>query len=241
MNWDMHWLTTAFDGFLAFAPSLVAGLVILVIGYVVARVLQRVTRTVLRRVGFDHLTMRMGIASRDEPEQGSHWAGTAVFIVVLLATAMQVARTWNMTFVAVGFARLIAYVPHVIGAVVILGAALFFGSWVRDRLLRSLMLNAEGPSGGQLRLVPSVVRGGIVVVGVFMALRELQIAPEIVDVAFTVTLGAIALAGALAFGLGGREVAGRIAQSWYERRRNVSSALRTDYPSETRTAVPRGV
>jgi hypothetical protein len=63
------------------------------------------------------------------------------------------------------------------------------------------------------------VRVAILAVGAFMALRELQIAPEIVNLAFTLTLGAIALATALAFGLGGRDVAGRIAQSLYERRR----------------------
>jgi hypothetical protein len=53
--------------------------------------------------------------------------------------------------------------------------------------------------------------------GAFMALRELQIAPEIVTIAFTVTLAAIALAAALAFGLGSRSVAGHVTQQWYER------------------------
>jgi hypothetical protein len=50
-----------------------------------------------------------------------------------------------------------------------------------------------------------------------MALRELQIAPEIVTIAFTLTLAAIALAAALAFGLGSRNVAGQVTQQWYER------------------------
>lgn len=241
MNWDMHWLTTAFDGFLAFAPSLVAGLVILLIGYIVARVLAGVTRSLLRRVGFDRLVARMGIASADQPEIGSHAAGTAVFALVILATAMQVARTWSMTFVAVGFARLIAYVPHLIGAVLIFGAALYFGNWVRARLLRSSMLSGEraGEGAGQLRLVPSAVRGAVLVIGAFMALRELQIAPEIVDVAFTLTLGAIAVAVALAFGLGGRDVAGRIAQQWYDRRREPLTGVR-EYPAATRSAATPG-
>jgi hypothetical protein len=143
---------------------------------------------------------------------------------------MQVARTWNLTFVAVGFARLIAYVPHVIAAAVIIGVALYFGNWVRDRLARSRVLG-EG-EGAQLRFMPSIVRGGILAVGIFMALRELQIAPEIVNIAFMLMLGAIALATALAFGLGGREVAGRVAQSWYERR------LRAPGPRDVAIAGP---
>ncbi|WP_447410680.1 hypothetical protein, partial [Clostridium perfringens] len=87
-------------------------------------------------------------------------------------------------------------------AMLIFGAALLAGNWVRARLLRSSMMTGEraGERSGQLRLMPSVVRGAILVIGAFMALRELQIAPQIVDVAFTLTLGAIAVAAALAFG-----------------------------------------
>lgn len=58
-----------------------------------------------------------------------------------------------------------------------------------------------------------------VAVGSFMALRELQIAPETVSSAFVLILAAVALASALAFGLGGRDVARQMAQSWHERRR----------------------
>lgn len=244
MNWDMHWLTTAFDGFLAFLPNLVAGLVVLLVGYIVAKVLSRVTRSLLHRAGFDRLVARLGFARRDEPTLASTWAGHAVLAVVMLATIMQVARTWNMTFVAVGFAQLIAYVPHVLGALVIFGAALYLGNWVRDRLLRSPSMNTDVAGPGGVRVIPSAVRTVIVVLGGFMALRELQIAPEIVNLAFFLTLGAIALAGAIAFGLGGRDVAGRIAQSWYDRRNGAVNGSRTDYFSPTpssRGPSPRGV
>ncbi|AKU99382.1 Small-conductance mechanosensitive channel [Labilithrix luteola] len=239
MNWDMHWLSTAFDGFLGFLPNLVAGLIILLIGYLVAKVLGRVTSTVLHRAGFDRFMTRLGFVNRGESDVASVWTGKAVFAVIILGTIMQVARTWNLTFVAVGFARIIAYLPHVLGAVVIFGAAMFLGNWVRDRLLRSPIMNGDRVAAGdQMRLVPSVVRGAIITIGAFMALRELQIAPEIVSTAFTLTLGTIAVAAALAFGLGGRDVAGRIAQSWYERRR--SSVTSTDYFPSSGGPSPRG-
>ena len=249
MNWDMHWLTTAFDGFVAFLPSLVAGLVVLLIGYVVANVLARVTRSLLRRVGLDRLLARVGIVGGvvgrgGEGRPPSHWAGTTVFTVVIIATFMQVARTWNMTFVAVGFARLLEYVPHVVGAVLIFGAAMFLGNWLRDRLLRSSFLSAQA-SSQEGRLIPSVLRGVVIGIGSFMALRELQIAPEIVNLAFSLSLGAFALAAALAFGLGGRDVAGRIAQSWYERRGGNGRGVRSDYggmqPPSPGGPAPRGV
>ena len=213
-------LTTAIDGFGAFAPSLVAGLLVLVIGYIIARVLARVTQSLLRRSGFERVVTRLGLSRHYDPDDGVRWAGRAVYWVAMLVTFMQVARIWNLTFVAVGFATLIAYLPHLIAAAVILAVAVFFGNWTRDRIARSPEIGGNG-NRSELRLVPSVVRIGILAIGTFMALRELQIAPEIVNVAFTLTLGAIALAAALAFGLGGRDVAGRIAQSWYERRREM--------------------
>ena len=51
-----------------------------------------------------------------------------------------------------------------------------------------------------------------------MALQQLGIATAIVTIAFTVALSAMAVAGALAFGLGNRELAGRVTRDWYERR-----------------------
>jgi hypothetical protein len=140
-----------------------------------------------------------------------------VLFIVVIATLMQVSRVWDLTFVADGLARIIAYVPHVLGAAVVFAIALLLGNWVRDRMTRRAGAGAE-PRTIDFNLLPSAVRAGILAIGSFMALRELQIAPEIVNAAFIAAVAAIAIASALAFGLGGREVAGRIAKSWYERR-----------------------
>jgi uncharacterized membrane protein HdeD (DUF308 family) len=63
-----------------------------------------------------------------------------------------------------------------------------------------------------------LARGAVYVIAGFMALQQLGIATAIVTTAFTVALSAMAIAGALAFGLGNRELAGRITKDWYERR-----------------------
>jgi hypothetical protein len=114
-----------------------------------------------------------------------------------------------------GIAVILAYVPHLIGAAVIFGAALFFGNFVRDRILSGPATTGDV---SQRPLVAGAIRAGILALGAFMALRELQIAPQIVTLAFSLTLGAIALAAALAFGLGSRDVAGRVARRWVDKR-----------------------
>jgi hypothetical protein len=223
MNTTIHWLTTAFDGLVSFLPNLVAGLIILLVGWLIAAILARVTRALARRLGFDRLLVKLGVATQGEAYAGSRWLGSIVYAVVMLVAVMQASRAWKLDFVANGLAAIIAYLPHVLAATLVFGASLFIGNWVRDRFYRPRAVEPEatgvatvGPAAP--RILPELVRGVIIAVGAFMALRELQIAPELVNVAFILTLGALAVAGALAFGLGGREVAGRVAQSWWDRR-----------------------
>ncbi len=231
MDTTLHWLRTAFDGIIAFLPHLVAGLAVLLLGYVLSRILAGITRTVARRLGFDRFVARLGIRDLGGAERRppSHHLGSAVFFVAFVATLMQTARAWQLDFIANGLARFIAYLPHVLAACVVFAVALFAGNWVRDRLARprpvtTAGIEVETPGA---RVMPGAVRAAILGVGAFMALRELQIAPEIVNAAFIATIGAVAVAAAIAFGLGGRDVAGRITQSWYERRATLRRATTT--------------
>jgi hypothetical protein len=65
----------------------------------------------------------------------------------------------------------------------------------------------------------------VIVLAIFMALQELGIATEIVTTAFAIVFGALALAFALSFGLGNRELAGQITREWYERLRAEREAI----------------
>ncbi len=230
MNSTMHWFTTAFDGAVGFIPSLFAGVLILLVGYVVAKVLASVTRALLSRIGYDRFLAKIGLVDSSESRVGTRWTGSAVYALVMLAAVMQAARAWNLQMVASGVAALIAYIPHLIGAAVIFAAALYFGDWVRGRMARG-----EGARLGQKPLVASAVRAAVLALGAFMALRELQIAPEIVTIAFTITLAAIALAAALAFGLGSRNVAGQMTQQWVDRQASAGNGVTKEGAPTTQT------
>jgi hypothetical protein len=77
------------------------------------------------------------------------------------------------------------------------------------------MASAGAVQGGPT--LARVGRWGVVLLAVFMALQELGIATDIVTTAFAILFGAIALAMALAFGLGNRELAGEVTREWYGR------------------------
>ncbi|MDF2692174.1 MAG: Small-conductance mechanosensitive channel [Labilithrix sp.] len=219
METTVRWLTLAFERLVAFLPNLIAGLVILLLGYIIGLLLAKATRALAHRLGFDRFVARLGLGELRSEKTPSHFLGSVVFFCVMLAAVMQTAIAWNLLFVADGIARFIAYLPHLLAAGVVFAVALILGNWARDRLLRGAG-EAEEP-GTRIRVLPSAVRAGIIAFGSFMALRELQIAPAIVNAAFILIVAGAAVAVALAFGLGARGVAGRVAQSWYERRRGI--------------------
>jgi hypothetical protein len=237
----MEWFQNVIQRVIAFLPDLAAGLIILLFGYIVARIGAAVTLRVLQRVGLDRRLARWGLVRADATEpQAPAWTASAVFWVVMLIALTQAARAWGLHTIAAGLSTVLAFLPHVLAAVLILALAIALGNWVRDRMVLSGDVVLEATS--ERRLVGAAVRAGIIAIGAFMALRELQIAEPIVTIAFAVTIGAIGVAVALAFGLGSRGTAERLTNDWYERRRagnGGTTVLRTPEEPLRRPDSPR--
>jgi hypothetical protein len=104
---------------------------------------------------------------------------------------------------------LVSYNPSVIAAIVIILIGIVLGGFVGGLIQAS----AGALRGG--RALSRVGRGGVILLAVFMALQELGIATDIVTTAFAILFGAVALAMALSFGLGNRELAGEVTREWY--------------------------
>jgi hypothetical protein len=102
----------------------------------------------------------------------------------------------------------LAYLPNVLAA----GAIVFVGYIAANFLYRETSARSSGTA-----MWARLVRGAILALAGFMALQQLGIATAIVTTLFTVVISAMAVAGALAFGLGNRELASRVTRDWYER------------------------
>ncbi len=223
-------LRGALGDIVAFLPALVAGLIVLAIGWVIALLLSRAVRALLPRVGFDRFLARHRLTAKPpETRPGSRVVGTAVFWLVMLVALMQASNVWGLRAVANGLAEVIAYVPNVVAATLIFGAAFVLGNWVYDRLRA-----APAEERFSTTILPSAVRAGILTIGGFVALRQLLIAPEILVIGFTLVFGAIAVATAISFGLGGRKAAERMTEDWYDRQKNRPKPIE-------RGVTPRGV
>ncbi len=216
-------LRTALGDIIAFLPNLVAGIIVLAIGWVVAAIVRSVVRAVLPRTGFDRFLARHRLTTRSpETRPFSNPVASAAFWAVMLVALMQAANAWKLTSVAIGLGQVLAYIPNMVAATLIFGAAFVLGNWVYDRLRA-----APATERSTVAILPGAVRAGILTIAAFISLRQLLIAPEILVIGFTLVFGAIAVATALSFGLGGRRAAERMTEDWYDKQQANGSAARS--------------
>lgn len=198
-----------------FVPALFGALVILFAGYLVAKVIEKATTRLLRRLRFNQLLERGGVLQAVE-RSGSHLNPAKVianllFWVVMFAVLLIAASAIGLDSLANVFTELMSYIPSVIAAIVIIILGIVLGGFVGGLIMAS----AGGLYGGPW--LARIGRGGVIVLAIFMALQELGIATDIVTTAFAILFGAVALALALSFGLGNRELAAEVTREWYER------------------------
>ena len=196
-------------------PNLLGALVIVFAGYLLAKLLERLADKALRSIGLNNMLARAGLMEAVE-RSGSHVNPTRVvsnlvFWLVMFAGILFAANALGLESLASVFGELVSYIPSVIAAIVIILVGIILGQFVGGLIAAS----AGALHGG--RALARIGSGGVILLAVFMALQELGIATDIVTTAFAILFGAIALALALAFGLGGRELAGEITREWYER------------------------
>ena len=198
-----------------YIPALFGALIILFAGYLLARVVERAVDRLLRRIRFDALLERGGVMEVVE-RSGSHVnpirvIANLVFWLLMFAVIVLASNALGLQSLADVFSELVSYIPSVIAAIVIIIVGIVLGEFVGGLILAS----AGGLHGGTA--LARIGRGGVILLAIFMALQQLNVATEIVTTAFAILFGAVALALALAFGLGNRDLAGEVTREWYAR------------------------
>ncbi len=191
---------------------MIGAVIILIVGYVVAKILQAVVGRVLGAVGFDGWMEKSGIKQFFDRAQTNQTPATIlgklVFWFVFIIAITMATDALGIRQVSEVFAQLIAYIPNIIAAVLILVLAGLLAQFVAG-----LVRGATG-----IDILGTVAQAAIIVYAAFAALTQLGIAVELTAPTFLILLGAVALAAAIAFGWGARNVAQDIVESAYERR-----------------------
>jgi hypothetical protein len=206
-------LQRASDQFFIWLPRLVGALVILLVGWLIARVVAGVVRRALQSAGADR-ALASGRAATYKQQfapslQPSEVIGTVVFWFIFGWAILLAISTLGIQALTNAVASVVGYLPNVVAAILILLVAVAVAGAVGAVAARL--------AGGTMlaKLVQTIVPTLVITIAMFMALVQLKIATQIVIATYVLVLGAIALGFALAFGLGGRDVAGRMLESAY--------------------------
>ncbi|MCH7825297.1 MAG: mechanosensitive ion channel [Acidobacteria bacterium] len=189
-------------------PFVFAAGVLLLVAYFVARLVADLITNLLRGAGFDNVLAHIGFTGT--PGEGSSTpsgvVGTIIVVTVMLFATVEAAGLMGFEALAALLSGLIVFAADVILGLIVFGVGLYLARLVSETI---------AASGARQANVQSIAaRVSITVLAAAMALRQMGLAEDIVNLAFGLVLGAIALAAAVAFGLGARDAAGRQVEQW---------------------------
>ncbi|MBO0991879.1 mechanosensitive ion channel [Bacillus sp. SD088] len=193
-------------------PNILIAIALVFVGIWLGKFIGGFVSDFLSRTGFDNMTakLQMGQTKADTTKmQASTVVGYIVQVLIIFFLTIQALYLIKLDFLVGIAAAITAYLPNVLAAVLILGVALILANIVEKVLINLL----HGPA---IKILAGFAKYAIIALSVFMALTQLGIATSIVASAFTLILGALALAFGLAFGLGGKEFASKYLRKFDE-------------------------
>jgi hypothetical protein len=223
-------LQRGLDALIGFIPNLIGFLAILLIGYVIARLVRAAVSALLEKVGLDRaLTSSSAGTYVERVSPGarpSRLVGAVAFWFIFIYAIAAAVGALKIPALTNFMTNVQNYLPNVIAAVLILVVGIALAG-AAGTFTSRLMGNTSGA-----RMARSIAPSLILAIVVFMVLTQLRIAPAIVIVTYIALIGMLAVSGALAFGLGGREVAADMLRDAYdsarESRRRTSVGARSD-------------
>ncbi|MHB1246908.1 MAG: mechanosensitive ion channel family protein [Sulfuriferula sp.] len=203
----------------AFLPQLMAAIVLLFVGWLVAKLVRAGMVKLLHALQFDKLSERSGVEAflkqgQLEVSLSGLLAGLMYWLIILIVI-VTVSNSLGLHIVAELFNRIVLYIPNIIVAIFVLVLGAILARFI-NRLIFAYLSNI----GVQGALTISTLSEYATLIFVFfVALEQLNIGKELLTAAFIIGFGAVGLAFALAFGLGGRDwAAGVIARMTQKRK-----------------------
>lgn len=184
-----------------FIPNLAIGIAIFLIGRFIANLVFSFLENVLESIGIDKFTKKVFETTGTEEKEKFSLAKTIAFIVkyvILIFFIVQALNVLKLDILTRIGATIIAYMPNALSTIIVLGIALLFANYIEKVILEKFP-NSKGSA--------LIAKVAIITLGVFLSLYQLGIATSIVNAAFVIVLGALAVAFAVAFGIGGRDFA----------------------------------
>lgn len=202
--------TNLYNGFINFLPDFIVALIVLVVGWIFAVSVAKLIKSLLVSARVDEFGNKLGL-QQVSATTGVHMsiAGTLAWLVkwfVLIVVFLFAADTLGLDQISAFLQSILAYIPKVVAATGILLAGLMLARFL-SRVVRTSVAAAGLASAD---LLAAVVKWAVVVFTVLATLQQLQVAYAFITTLYTGFIAMIAIAGGLAFGLGGKEHASRV-------------------------------
>lgn len=195
-------------------PAIFGAMIVLGVTYLIGRLVAGLVTNVLTGLGFNRILALIGLGN--EPQGGQRTPAEVVGFLVLaglmLFATIEAVDLLGFVIVANLIANFLTFAGQIVMGGIIFGLGLYLAN-----LARSVILST---AGAEAIWLSQAARFAIIVLTTAMGLRQMGIAPDIVNIAFGILLGAIAVSVALAFGLGSRDVAAREVEGWLKRLRS---------------------
>jgi len=216
----------AFSMILSAIPRILGFIVVVAIGWFVSTILARAVTGLLRAIRFDELARKSGLADfLAKMSTGTDSAGVVAGLVkwlvriVVLLVAFDVL---GLPAVSDVMRQLLLWLPNLVVAIFVL----FIGG-IAARALGNIVRGATAESGfSNPETLANVVRTAVWAFAIVVAINQLGIATNLINTLFTAFVGALAVALGLAFGLGGRDLASRTLENWYDQAQEAKPSRR---------------
>ena len=219
-------LQSGFTQFVNYLPQLIGALIVLLVGYIIAKILDTIITKGLQKAKVDQRLASGGggrFVEKFAPQGSpSKLVGLVVFWVIMLFVISSAIGTLGIPALTGFMNQVLAYLPNVIAALLIFIIAAAVAGAVGAIVHRTM---GDTPTG---KVVRAAVPALIMAIAVFMILTQLGIAPAIVITTYIALIGALALASALAFGLGGRDAAADLINSGYRKAQEQTDQIQQD-------------
>jgi len=200
-------LLNLWSGVLGFLPNLLVGIILLVVGLIVAAGLATLVEQVFKALRLDQGLARLGVRAffeRAGMKMDSPWfLGRIVYWFVVVVFLLAVFDVWRLVAVSDFLRSVLYYIPNILVAALIVIAAVLIGGAL-EKLVRSAV------SGAGLRaseFAGALTRWAIYLFGFFAALSQLGVAAQLINILVGGFVAMVAIAGGIAFGLGGKDFA----------------------------------
>ena len=208
-------LAGALAMFFGAIPKILGFIVILVAGWIIAALIEKAIIALLRAVNFNGLAERAGFAdfvrkSGTGTDASGLIGGIGKWFVRLIALVVAF-DALGLPAVSDVLRQLLLWLPNLVVALV----ALVIGGIAASALSRVVRGAAAEGGVGNPDLLAKIASVAVWAFAIVVAVNQIGVASTLVNILFTATIGAVALALGLAFGLGARETAGEIVRNWY--------------------------